>query len=71
MMDWSGVLESSHRALSINGSTKTKYQCFSNRFNSVGGLESATQRQTDARVSDFQKRDAVATITSSSSSLTV
>ena len=37
IMDWSSVLESSRQALSIDGTIKTKYQCFVNRFNSVGG----------------------------------
>ena len=37
MMDWSSVLELSRQALSIDGTIKSKYQCFVNRFNSVGG----------------------------------
>ena len=56
MMDWVVVLGSSRQALSINGSIESKYRCFANRLNSVGGLECGIQGQSQHQNRIFQKK---------------
>ena len=46
MMDWIGVLESSHQALSISGSIESKYPSFTQLIQLGRGLESATRGQS-------------------------
>ena len=58
MMDWIVVLESSRQALSIGGTIKSKYQCFTQSIQLGRGLESANQRRIGSKISDFQKLNA-------------
>ena len=55
MMDWIGVLESSRQALSIAGSITSKYRCFDNELNSVGGFRIQNSAPDRLKIFRFSK----------------